>query len=81
VSARCTGRPCGGRRYSRAAKRRTVALAGFVGRPLRRGTVLEIRVTKAGRTGAVKRLAIRRKGAPSLTTRCLPEGARRPGRC
>ena len=81
VTARCTGRPCGGRRFAKVAKRRTVALKPFVGRSLRRGTVIEIRVVKAGRTGAVKRLAVRRKGAPTLTTRCLPEGAARPVRC
>ena len=81
LTARCTRKPCGGRRYTKIAKRRTVALKPFVGRPMRRGTVLEIRVTKPGRTGAVKRLSIRRKGAPSLTTRCLPDGGRRPARC
>ena len=81
LTARCTRKPCGGRRYAKLAKRHAVSLRPFVGRPLRRGTVLEIRVTKAGRTGAVKRLSIRRKGAPSMTTRCLPDGGRRPVRC
>jgi hypothetical protein len=62
--------------------KRKLVLKAFQGRPLRRGTVVEIRVERAGRTGAVKRLTVNGGAkAPSLTTRCLPAGARRPVRC
>jgi len=83
VSARCTGRPCGGRRFSRVVTtKRKLVLKPFHGRPLRRGTVVEIRVERAGMTGAVKRLTVNGGGkAPSLSTRCLPAGAKRPVRC
>ena len=43
--------------------------------------MIEVRVTKPDTIGAVKRLTVRRSKNPTITTRCLPPGAKRPGRC
>ena len=69
------------RRLARATASRSVRLRGFERRPLPVGARLELRLTKAGMIGVVKRLTIRRRRAPSVRTLCLPPGASRPAAC
>jgi Ca2+-binding RTX toxin-like protein len=59
----------------------SLRLKGFEGKRLPVGAKLTVRVTKAGMIGAVKTLTIRKRRAPSVTTRCLPPGATRPSAC
>ncbi len=81
VRLRCSGR-CSFRRRSvpvragRADAGRRLARARF-----RPGTVLELRVTRAGATGKVVRYTMRRGRRPAVTRLCLPPGASRPARC
>ena len=56
-------------------------LRGFEGKRLPVGAKLTVQVTKYGTIGAVKTLTIRRRKAPSVTTRCLPPGATAPSAC
>ena len=58
-----------------------MSLKRFLRKRLRAGTVIEVRVTKPNTIGAVKRLTVRRNRNPTITTRCLPPGAKRPARC
>ena len=69
------------RRFTRATASRSVRLRGFERRPLPVGARVELRLTKAGMIGVVKRLTIRRRRAPSVRTLCLPPGASRPAAC
>lgn len=85
VTARCRtrrGRRCPRTRdLARATAARALRLRGFEGKRLPVGAKLQLRATKAGMVGAVKTLTIRRRRAPSVTTRCLPPGATRPSAC
>ena len=69
------------RRLARATASRSVRLRGFERRPLPVGARVELRLTKAGMIGVVKRLTIRRRRAPAVRTLCLPPGASRPAAC
>ena len=85
VTATCRtkqGRRCRGiRTFTKRNARGTVSLKRFLRKRLRAGTVIEVRVTKPNTIGAVKRLTVRRNRNPTITTRCLPPGAKRPARC
>ena len=85
VTATCKtkqGRRCRGiKKFTKRNARGTVKLKGFLRKKLRAGTVIEVRVTKPGMIGAVKRLTVRRGKNPTITTRCLPPGAKKPARC
>lgn len=75
-------KPCARTRaFSRGMSSRGVRLRGFERKPLPVGAKLELRLTKDGLVGVVKTLTIRRRKAPSITTRCLPPGASRPAAC
>ena len=69
VTATCRtkqGRRCRGiSKFTKRNARGNVSLKRFLRKPLRAGTVIEVRVTKPGRIGAVKRLTVRR-GKPTL---------------
>jgi hypothetical protein len=56
----------------------TVDLKRIIAKPLRAGTKLEVLVTKAGSVGAVKLITINRRKAPTIVTRCLKPGAKKP---
>lgn len=73
VSLRCV-RGCSLREAHTAA---TVSLKSIRGRSLRAGSVIEVRVTKAGAIGAVYRYTITR-GNFKRTDRCLLPGAKTP---
>ena len=84
VTATCkrkNGRSCGIRRFVKRNARGDVKLKRFLRKKLRPGTVIEVRVTKRGSIGAVKQLKTRRRKRPTITTRCLPPGAKKPVRC
>jgi hypothetical protein len=59
----------------------TVDLKRLISKPLRAGTKLEVRVTKPGSVGAVKVITVNKRTAPTVSTQCLPPGAKKPGRC
>jgi hypothetical protein len=76
------GRKC--RRVKTFTKRNargSVRIRSMLRKRIPVGSVIEVRVTKPGFTGAVKRVLIRRKKVPTTTERCLPQGATRPVRC
>ena len=52
------------RNFRKKNAKGTVKLKSFVGKRFVRGTVIEVRVTKPGSIGAVKRLKIRGRGRP-----------------
>jgi len=85
VTATCRtkkGRRCRGiKKFTKRNARGNVRLKRFQRKTLRAGTVIEVRVTKPGTIGAVKRLTVRRGKNPTIATRCLPPGAKRPVRC
>ena len=84
VRATCkrkNGKSCGIRRFTKRNARGDVRLKRFLRKPLRPGTVIEVRVTKPGAIGAVKRVKTLFRHRPKLTTRCLPPGVRKPVRC
>jgi hypothetical protein len=80
VSARCAGRACPRRAVARRMRRTTLRLGAYE-RPLRAGTVLEIRVLSATRIGKYTRIAIRRGKAPARKDRCLWPGKLSPRAC
>jgi Putative metal-binding motif/RTX calcium-binding nonapeptide repeat (4 copies) len=84
VRLRCSGRGCPSRSRRRTVSRDTpsVDLTGaFRRRKLRRGTVIQIRVTKEGAIGRVFRWKVRRGSVPDLSSLCLPPGTTRPRAC
>lgn len=72
---------CPARDFRKANARGTVKPTTFVSKRFKRNTVIEVRVTKPGMVGAVKRLTIRGRSGPTTSTSCLPEGAKTPARC
>jgi hypothetical protein len=79
----CSGKGCGFDRRTVAPKGGAAKLAKlFRGRKLKRGAVVEIRVTAPGMTGKVVRYAVRTgRKLPASATLCLPSGASKPGAC
>jgi Big-like domain-containing protein len=79
------GRKCGGKARKAFLKNRArgrVSLASrYVGVDIPIGARITVTVTRANRIGAVKILTMRPRKEPSVTSRCLPPGARRPQRC
>jgi hypothetical protein len=82
ASCRAKRKRCKGTRdLVRAAATREVRLRGFEGKPLPIGAKLSIQATKPGMIGVVKTLTMRRRGAPSVRTLCIPPGATAPSAC
>jgi hypothetical protein len=87
VSISCRGRTCPMRRTAQliAAKGRrtvqTVKVTRLRNARLRAGTVLEVRVTKAGRIGKYVRFTFRSGKAPKRSDRCLAPGVSAPSAC
>ena len=72
---------CGPRKGSKRCRVKTftkrnasasVSVKRFLGKRLRPGSVVELRVTKPGRIGAVKLLKVRNRKAPTTATKCVP---------
>jgi hypothetical protein len=59
-----------------------VKLTKFVRKAkLKPGARLEVRVTKSGTIGKVRRITVRSLKLPRIQDLCLTPGARKPGRC
>jgi putative metal-binding protein len=85
VQVSCHGRGCprskSVRRHVQEA-RRSLSILGKLGRArLRKGAVLEVRVTAAGMIGRIARWEIRAPKAPKRSDSCLAPGAKKSGRC
>jgi hypothetical protein len=82
VQLRCKGKGCAfKRRTLTAAKQRTLQLQRVLKRvKLRKGTVLELWITRPQTTGSVVRFTGRWRGIPARRHFCLPPGGK-PGRC
>ncbi len=72
---------CPARTFHKSRAKGSVSIKTFLHRRFARNTQIQVRVTRPGRNGAVKLLRIRTRNGPSIATRCLPPGARRPTRC
>jgi hypothetical protein len=80
VKCRATARSkrCPAKKFTKRKARGTVKLKSFLGKRFTPGTVIDIRVAKKGSITAVKLLTIRASSGPSIATRCLPPGAKKP---
>ena len=78
IEVRCKGRGCRFRRASRrVTSRRPVNLHGLFGTSaLARGTVVDVRLTRAGRIGRLLRFRMSAPGTPVVDVLCLPPGGR-----
>jgi Concanavalin A-like lectin/glucanases superfamily len=72
---------CSRKSYVKRNARGTVSIRRFARKPLRAGTRIRVVVTHRGMIGAVKTLTVRAGRDPSVTTRCLPPGAKRGSAC
>jgi hypothetical protein len=87
VSLTCRGRSCPVRRAARtiAAKggrtAQTVRFDRLRNRRISAGTVVEVRVTRAGRVGKYVRFTFVKGRAPKRSDRCLVPGSSRPSAC
>jgi hypothetical protein len=80
VTVTCKGGGCPKRKLTIVAKRATVHLRSFTGRPLRPGAKLAIRVDKPEYRRVIYRLTVRSRKAPALVKLCQDPGAK-PARC
>jgi putative metal-binding protein len=83
IRVTCRERKCKFRRHTTTAGPNGSAKLTrmFKRKRLRRGAVLEVRITAPNAIGKVVRYRIRRGKIPRARTLCLPPGARRPARC
>jgi hypothetical protein len=85
IEIRCTskrkGCPFTTKRVTGGSKRTVNALSHFKKRFLKRGAVIEVRVTRPNEIGSVRRLTVGKKGAIKTEPLCLPVGATKPSRC
>jgi hypothetical protein len=85
VNATCKGKGCpAGLKRKGFTKRNafgTVSLARFIKKPLRAGVKITVTVSKPNAINAVKVLTVRPAKKPSITTRCLPPGAKTAVAC
>jgi hypothetical protein len=90
VSVTCKGNGCPSQKlkgkrkpvaFTKKNAPATVALKPWAKASLPVGTVLTVTVTKPATTGMVKKLTVRARKAPSITTSCLKPGAKKPTRC
>jgi large repetitive protein len=79
IALACQG-TCPRRSLSRVARRAPLRLSAFE-RPLRAGTVLELRVLSPRRIGKYTRITIRKGKAPARRDRCVWPGRRAPRAC
>jgi len=77
----CRGRDCPFRRALRRMRGRSAVVRSVVGRTLRAGTIIELRVTQPGKIGKYTRFIVRRGSKPARIDRCLVPGRSRPARC
>jgi hypothetical protein len=78
----CRGKKCPRRRFSLVIRKAAEPLKALAGRPLRRGTVITVTVSKKEFTTAVKILRISTRGRPKVgIQKCLPPGVTKPVSC
>ena len=76
VRATCA-KGCSRTSYVKRDARGTVSIRVLARKALKVGTRIRVEVTAPNMIGAVKTLTVRSRKDPSITTRCLPPGARR----
>jgi hypothetical protein len=85
VHVTCTGKGCPkglkGKGYTKKNAFGAVDLKKFIKKPLRVGVTITVVVSKPNAINAVKILKIRKSKTPSISTRCLPPGAKKPVVC
>ena len=85
VTVTCKGRGCpkalkrGG--VALQNKRSTLNLARLVRKPFKNKSTLYVEITEPGSLVTIKRLVVRTRKAPKLTTTCLQPGASKPTSC
>lgn len=77
----CRGSDCPYRRVTGRVRRGFLIPRGLLGRTLRAGTVIELRVTQRNKIGKFTRFRIRGGRKPARMDRCLVPGERRPSHC
>ncbi len=80
VTARCP-KGCSRKSYTKRNARGTVSLKPLIRKRLKVGTTITVTVSRPGEIGAVKILKVRPRKDPSIKTRCLAPGAKRPSTC
>ena len=80
VSVECP-KGCSKKRFAKKGASGTVSLKLLIKKPLKVKTKITVTVSKPGFITAVKVLEIRARKNPSITTLCLPPGAKRPAAC
>jgi DNA-binding beta-propeller fold protein YncE len=82
VQLRCRGRGCPFKRKSFPVRNgRADASKAMKKAKLRRGTRIQVRITKPGAIGKVVIYVVPKKGLPKGRVRCLPPGATKPAAC
>ena len=81
VRVSCHGRSCPYRSGGGRMRSDLLVIRRMRGRFLRAGTIIEMRVTGAGRIGKYTRFRIRRGAKPARVDLCLVPRQRRPSRC
>jgi hypothetical protein len=82
VTAACKGKPCGKKAPKQTVRNAsgTVNLKKFRTK-FKVGSVIEVRVTRAGMEGIVKQVKVLKAKAPSIITKCLKPGSSTPAAC
>jgi hypothetical protein len=80
VTASCR-KQCSAKTFKKTHAFGKVSLARLIRKPLKVGSTIRVTVSRPGSTSAIKTLKIRPHKAPSVTTRCQPEGASKPTAC
>jgi hypothetical protein len=75
---RARSKACPAKTFAKRKARGTVKLNSFVGKRFTPGTVIDVRVSKRGSITAVKLVTIRASSGPSIATRCIPPGKKKP---
>ena len=84
VKLTCKGRGCPLRAKTTKVKKSKKSLSltrRLKGAKLRKGAVLEVRVTRRGAVGLAKHWKVRAPKQPALTSKCLPPGKTKPVTC
>ena len=80
VTATCP-RGCARKRLVKRNASGNVSLSALVTKPVAVGRVITVVVARPGEVAAVKRLKIRSRKGPLVTTRCLPPGEKKIQAC
>ena len=81
VRVYCRGRTCPGRAWRERMRSDLLVVRRMRGQFLRAGTIIEMRVTAAGKIGKYTRFRIRRGVKPARVDHCLVPRQSKPARC